>query len=87
MCIYNGGKPEPLFEELGNGLMVTLYKGTASLPTDKIVENVVENVTENRSRQIIGLIKENCRISTSDGKKYKTKLYNLDVIISVGYIV
>ena len=30
---------------------------------------------------------EECSITAKDGKKYKTKLYNLDMIISVGYRV
>ena len=46
--------------------MVTLHKTTHTLTTEKVVENVTENVTENRSKQIIELIKDNNRVSTSE---------------------
>ena len=51
------GKPEPLFEELGGGVMITLFKGSH--------ENVTENVTENREESILRLIKNNKTITTS----------------------
>ena len=51
------GKPEPLFEELGRGVMITLFKGSH--------ENVTESVTENREDSILRLIKNNKTITTS----------------------
>ncbi|MBE0637938.1 MAG: winged helix-turn-helix transcriptional regulator [Bacteroidales bacterium] len=62
----NAGKPNPLFEELGNGLMVTLYKSTPASATNMVVEKVVEKVVENLSenqKQIIELVRRDMYIT------------------------
>ena len=46
----------------------------------------IKNIFEENELNENSVVKENL-ITASDGKNYKTKLYNLDVIISVGYRV
>ncbi len=46
----------------------------------------IGNVFKERELDQISVYK-NSLLTARDGKKYKTKLYNLDVIISVGYRV
>ena len=46
----------------------------------------ISNVFKENELQEISVCKDSL-LTASDGKKYKTKLYNLDVIISVGYRV
>jgi len=46
----------------------------------------ISNIFQEKELDKISVSKESL-LTASDGKKYKTKLYNLDVIISVGYRV
>ena len=46
----------------------------------------ISNIFKEKELQENSVSKESL-LTASDGKKYKTKLYNLDVIISVGYRV
>ena len=46
----------------------------------------IKNIFEEKELDENSVVKENLT-TASDGKKYKTKFYNLDVIISVGYRV
>jgi len=55
----DAGKPDPFFEELGDGFMITLYKGAITNETKKIAENVTENVTENVIENVIENVVEN----------------------------
>ena len=55
------GKPEPKFEELGGGVMITLFKGAH----EKVVEKVVENITGNQLL-IVNLIKKNINITANE---------------------
>lgn len=44
------------------------------------------NIFKEKELERISVVKESL-ITASDGKSYRTKIYNLDVIISVGYRV
>ena len=46
----------------------------------------IKNIFEEQELDENAVVKENLT-TASDGKKYKTKFYNLDLIISVGYRV
>ncbi|MFR5682787.1 MAG: virulence RhuM family protein [Clostridia bacterium] len=46
----------------------------------------IKNIFEENELNESSVVKENLT-TASDGKKYKTKFYNLDLIISVGYRV
>lgn len=46
----------------------------------------IKNIFEEKELDENSVVKENLT-TASDGKKYKTKFYNLDLIISVGYCV
>jgi len=46
----------------------------------------ISNIFKEKELDKISVCKESL-LTASDGKKYKTKFYNLDVIISVGYRV
>ena len=46
----------------------------------------IKNIFEEKELDENSVVKENLT-TASDGKKYKTKFYNLDLIISVGYRV
>ena len=46
----------------------------------------IKNIFEENEQDENSVVKENLT-TASDGKKYKTKFYNLDLIISVGYRV
>jgi hypothetical protein len=46
----------------------------------------IGNVFKEKELEQISVCKDSL-LTAQDGKKYKTKLYNLDVIISVGYRV
>jgi ATP-dependent DNA helicase RecG len=50
--------PEPIFEELGNGLQVTMFS--------RYVENVPENVPENRAVKILNMISSNKDITMQE---------------------
>ena len=46
----------------------------------------LKNIFKERELDENSVIEESS-VTASDGKKYKTKIYNLDVIIAVGYRV
>ena len=58
------GVKKPLFEEISNGFMVTLFKQKVA-DTDKVTDKVTDNLTENQKR-IILLIQLNRRITTNE---------------------
>ena len=66
-------KPQPLFEELGNGFMVTLHKTSPDLATDKVpdkvpdkvLDRVPDNLTKNQQK-IITLLKQNKTVSMAE---------------------
>lgn len=55
------GKPEPLFEELGGGVMITLFKGSH----EKVGEKVGEHLTKNQNL-ILNFIQLNQNISANE---------------------
>lgn len=63
------GKPKPLFEELGGGVMITLFKGllenVSDNVTDKVTDNVTDNVTDRLSK-IIKCIEANSTITVME---------------------
>ena len=77
----DAGKPNPLFEELGGGFMITLYKGvsgkevkipevnvtenTNSKVPDKVPDKVPNNLTENQQK-ILKLVAQNKTVSMSE---------------------
>jgi hypothetical protein len=66
---------------LSQGDMVLLYQKSKSSISEHIKEIFDEGELEEDS------VVRNFRTTAADGKSYKTKYYNLDVIISVGYRV
>ena len=50
------------------------------------IDNISLHIKNILKEELDDSVIENSSITASDGKKYRTKLYNLDVIISVGYI-
>jgi hypothetical protein len=60
--------------------MATLF----SVSIDNISLHIKNILNEN---ELDKTVIEESSITASDGKKYKTKIYNLDMIISVGYRV
>ena len=53
------GKPTPLFEEIGGGLMLTLYKEDSGKDSKELEVSVTENVTENvTERRLVSILKE-----------------------------
>ncbi len=60
--------------------MATLF----SVSIDNISLHIKNILNEN---ELDETVIEDSSITASDGKKYKTKIYNLDMIISVGYRV
>jgi ATP-dependent DNA helicase RecG len=65
----DAGKPNPLFEELGGGFMITLFKGTLDNVSDKVVEKVAEKVAEKltvNQLSILKLISDNQHITATE---------------------
>ena len=56
------------------------------LSTKQNVSLHINNIFKEDELEEISVVKESLT-TAKDGKKYKTKFYNLDVIISVGYRV
>lgn len=54
--------------------------------TKQNISNHIKNILEEKELEENSVVKENLT-TAKDGKNYKTKFYNLDVIISVGYRV
>ena len=83
-------------DELASRIEVRIEDETVWL-TQSQMSNLFETTRNNITLHISNVFKEKelvknsvCKdslLTASDGKKYKTKLYNLDVIISVGYRV
>ena len=61
--------------------MATLF-----MQTKQNISLYINNCFKENELQLISVVKDSLT-TASDGKKYKTKYYNLDVIISVGYRV
>ena len=60
------GQPDPVWQRISDGIMVTVYLGDANDGTN---ENVTENVTENRFSKLLQLIEEHPNISTTQLSK------------------
>ena len=83
-------------ENLSTHIEVLIEDETVWLTQLQMVD-LFQSTRQNISLHISNIFKEDelqensvvkySLITASDGKKYKTKLYNLDVIISVGYRV
>ena len=81
----------------GNIIVDAIYKYETLWLTQKGMSKVFDCTTDNISLHLKNIFKdkelnetsvtENSSITASDGKNYKTKIYNLDAIIAVGYRV
>lgn len=81
----------------GNISVDTIYKSETLWLSQKSMSKVFGCSIDNISLHLKNIFKEReldensvieeSSVTASDGKKYKTKIYNLDVIISVGYRV
>ena len=81
----------------GNVVVDAIYKDETLWLTQKGMAKVFDCTTDNISLHLKNIFKsneldensvvENSSVTASDGKKYKTKIYNLDAIIAVGYRV
>lgn len=79
----------------GNIIVDAIYKDETLWLTQKGMSKVFDCSTDNISLHLKNIFKDNelneisvteeSSITASDGKKYKTKVYNLDAIIAVGY--
>lgn len=79
----------------GNIIVDAIYKDETLWLTQKGMSRVFDCSTDNVSLHLKNIFKDNelnedsvteeSSITASDGKKYKTKIYNLDAIIAVGY--
>ncbi len=81
----------------GNIVVDAIYKDETLWLTQKGMAKVFDCSTDNISLHLKNIFKdneleeksvvENSSVTASDGKNYKTKIYNLDAIIAVGYRV
>ena len=81
----------------GNIIVDAIYKDETLWLSQKSMSKVFDCSTDNISLHLKNIFKEGeldensvveeSSVTASDGKKYKTKIYNLDVIIAVGYRV
>ena len=79
----------------GNVVVDAIYKDETLWLTQKGMAKVFNCSIDNISLHLKNIFKdeelneslvvEESSITASDGKKYKTKIYNLDAIIAVGY--
>ena len=81
----------------GNIIVDAIYKDETLWLTQKGMSKVFDCTTDNISLHLKNIFRENeldensvvenSSVTASDGKTYKTKIYNLDAIIAVGYRV
>ena len=81
----------------GDIIVDAIYKDETLWLTQKGMAKVFDCTTDNISLHLKNIFKdkeldedsvvENSSVTASDGKNYKTKIYNLDAIIAVGYRV
>ena len=81
----------------GNIIVDAIFKDETLWLTQKGMAKVFDCSTDNISLHLKNIFKDNeldensvvedSSVTASDGKKYKTKIYNLDAIIAVGYRV
>lgn len=81
--------------EDGNIIVDAIYRDETLWLTQKGLSKVFDCSTDNISLHLKNIFKDNelneisvteeSSITASDGKNYKTKIYNLDAIIAVGY--
>ena len=81
----------------GNIVVDAIYKNETLWLTQKAMAKIFDCSTDNISLHLRNIFKDNeldeksvvedSSITASDGKNYKTKIYNLDAIIAVGYRV
>ena len=87
-----------IYEDKNGGITVdAIYKDETLWLTQKGMAKVFNCSIDNISLHLKNIFKdeelneslvvEESSITASDGKKYKTKIYNLDAIIAVGYRV
>ena len=79
----------------GNIIVDAIFKDETLWLTQKGMSKVFDCSTDNISLHLKNIFKDNeldensvvevSSVTASDGKKYKTKIYNLDAIIAVGY--
>ena len=79
----------------GNIIVDAIYKDETLWLTQKGMSRVFDCSTDNISLHLKNIFRDNelnensvteeSSITATDGKKYKTKIYNLDAIIAVGY--
>ena len=79
----------------GNIVVDAIYKYETLWLTQKGMSKVFDCSTDNISLHLKNIFRDNelnensvteeSSITACDGKKYKTKIYNLDAIIAVGY--
>ena len=84
-------------DENDNIIVDTIYKEETLWLTQKGMSKVFDCTTDNISYHLKNIFKTNelkedsvteeSLVTASDGKNYKTKIYNLDAIIAVGYRV
>ena len=65
---------------------VTLIGRKALIPVNYNITLHIGNIFKEGELEVNSVRKESL-LTAADGKKYRTKFYNLDVIISVGYRV
>ena len=81
----------------GNIVVDAIYKDETLWLTQKGMAKVFDCSTDNISLHLKNIFNDNeldeksvvedSSVTASDGKNYKTKIYNLDAIIAVGYRV
>lgn len=53
---HDAGKPDPLFEELGGGFMITLFKGKTINVTENVTDDVTDDVTDNVTDNVTDIV-------------------------------
>ena len=66
---------------------VWLTQKQMALLFDVSIDNISLHIKNILKEELDNSVIEESSITANDGKRYKTKLYNLDMIISVGYRV
>ncbi len=84
-------------DKSGNIVVDAIYKDETLWLTQKVMAKVFDCSVDNISLHLKNIFKEKelnensvieeTSITASDGKNYKTRIYNLDAIIAVGYRV
>jgi hypothetical protein len=89
IIVYQSDDKSVMFEVMIDDETVWLTQAQMSELFQTSRNNItlhIGNIFKERELESKSVCKD-CLLTAQDGKKYKTKLYNLDVIISVGYRV